>query len=238
MLAAKVAKFRGFEDQAMTIDFAAARRMMVDGQVRTADVTDPRILSAMFEVPRERFLPEDKASLAYLDLDVAVFGSGAAVRRLLKPMILAKLIQAAAITETDRVLEVGCATGYSTALLARLAGSVIALEEDAALARQTSEALAAAGAANASVVSGPLAKGWPAQGPYDVIMVQGSTEIMPAMFLDQLKDGGRLTCVLGRGGSGRGMLYRRVDRELSGRAMFDAAAAPLPGFVKPPEFVF
>ena len=99
------------------LDFAAARRMMVDGQVRTADVTDPRILSAMLDLPREQFFPEDKASLAYLDLDVAVSEAGLPVRRLLKPMVLAKLIHAANLAETDHVLDVGCATGYSTALL-------------------------------------------------------------------------------------------------------------------------
>ena len=114
-------------------DFAAARRMMVDGQVRTADVTDLRLLAAMLELPRERFCPEDKASLAYLDLDVPVSEQGQPVRRLLKPMVLAKLIQAADIAETDHVLDVGCATGYSTALLTRLAGSVVGLGEDAAL---------------------------------------------------------------------------------------------------------
>ena len=122
-------------------DFAAARRMMVDGQVRTADVTDLRLLAAMLELPRERFFPDDKASLAYLDLDVPVSAPGQPVRRLLKPMVLAKLIQAADIAETDRVLDVGCATGYSTALLAHLAGSVVGLEEDAALARQAADAL-------------------------------------------------------------------------------------------------
>ena len=103
-------------------DFAAARRMMVDGQVRTADVTDLRLLAAMLELPRERFFPDDKASLAYLDLDVPVSAPGQPVRRLLKPMVLAKLIQAAEIAETDRVLDVGCGTGYSTALLSHLAG--------------------------------------------------------------------------------------------------------------------
>ena len=118
------------------IDFVAARRMMVDGQVRTADVTDPRLLSAMLDLPRERFFPEDKASLAYLDIDVPVSEAGLPVRRLLKPMVLAKLIQAAGIAATDHVLDVGCATGYSTALLAQLAGSVVGLEEDRTLARQ------------------------------------------------------------------------------------------------------
>src|SRR4029079_7089829 len=122
-------------------DFAAARRMMVDGQVRTADVTDLRLLAAMLELPRERFFPDDKASLAYLDTDVAVSAPGQPVRRLLKPMVLAKLIQGAGLSENDRVLDVGCATGYGTALLTHLAGTVIGLEEDAALAGRAADAL-------------------------------------------------------------------------------------------------
>src|SRR5688500_781823 len=159
------------------VDFAAARRMMVDGQVRTADVTDLRLLAAMQELPRERFFPGEKTSLAYLDTDVAVSAPGRAVRRLLKPMVLAKLIQTAEIGETDRVLDVGCATGYSTALLARLAGFVIGLEEDDTLAKHASDALEASGTANAKIMTGPLARGWPANEPYDAILLQGSTEV-------------------------------------------------------------
>ena len=219
------------------IDFAAARRMMVDGQVRTADVTDPRLLSAMLALPRERFFPEDKTSLAYLDIDVPVSEAGTPVRRLLKPMVLAKLIQAAEIAETDHLLDVGCATGYSTALLAQLAGSVVGLEEDKTLAQQAAAALAAAGVANASVVTGPLSAGWPAEAAYDLILLEGSTEVMPAGLMKQLKVGGRLACVMGRG-PGKATIYQRTDTDFSGRAIFDAAAPLLPGFAKPPEFVF
>jgi protein-L-isoaspartate(D-aspartate) O-methyltransferase len=219
-------------------DFAALRRMMVDGQVRTADVTDPRLLSAMLSVPRERFVPAEKASLAYLDLDVQVTDPGAPVRRLLKPMVLAKLLQAAGVSETDRVLDIGCATGYSTVLLSRLAASVVGLEEDPGLVRQATEALDAAGVANARIVTGPLAGGYQSDAPYDLIVMQGSSEIVPEMLMEQLRDGGRLVCVLGRGPSGKAMLYRRIDHELSGRPVFDAAAPLLAGFVKPPEFVF
>jgi protein-L-isoaspartate(D-aspartate) O-methyltransferase len=220
------------------LDFAAARRMMVDGQVRTADVTDPRILTAMLDLPREQFFPEDKASLAYLDLDVAVSEAGLPVRRLLKPMVLAKLIQAADLAETDHVLDVGCATGYSTAVLGRLAHSVVGLEEDAALARQASGMLTAAGVTNAKVVTGPLARGWPAGGPYDLILLEGATESVPSGLVEQLKLGGRLACVLGRGQPGKAMVYRRAEGDLSGRAVFDAAAPLLPGFAKPQQFVF
>src|SRR5258708_40248977 len=142
-------------------DFATARRMMVDGQVRTSDVTDPRIIAAMLELPRERFVPQGKADLAYLDLDLPVTQPkpGGAARCLLKPMVLTKMVQAAGLGEADHVLDVGCATGYSSALLARLAGSVIALEEDEALARLSRQNLAAVGAVNATVVTGPLTQG-------------------------------------------------------------------------------
>jgi protein-L-isoaspartate(D-aspartate) O-methyltransferase len=220
------------------LDFAAARRMMVDGQVRTADVTDPRILSAMLDLPREQFFPEDKASLAYLDLDVAVSEAGGPVRRLLKPMVLAKLIHTANLAETDHVLDVGCATGYSTAVLGRLARSVVGLEEDATLARQASGMLAGAGVTNAKVVTGALVKGWAAEGPYDVILLEGATETVPMALVEQLKIGGRLACVLGSGQAGKAMIYRRAEGDLSGRAVFDAAAPLLPGFAKSQEFVF
>src|SRR5262245_27502830 len=212
------------------LDFAAARRMMVDGQVRTADVTDPRILSAMLDLPREQFFPDDKASLAYLDLDVPVSEAGAPVRRLLKPMVLAKLIQTANLAETDHVLDVGCATGYSTAVLARLARSVVGLEEDTALARQASGMLAAAGVTNAKVVTGALVKGWLAEGPYDLILLEGATETVPIALVDQLKSSGGLACVLGRGQAAKAMIYRRTEGDFSGRAVFDAAAPLLPGF--------
>ena len=220
------------------IDFAAARRMMVDGQVRTADVTDLRLLAAMLELPRERFFPDDKASLAYLELDVPVSAPGQPVRRLLKPMVLAKLIQAAGIAESDAVLDVGCASGYSTALLTHLAGSVVGLEEDAALARQAADAMSWAQLPNAKIVTGPLAQGCVGEGPYDVILLQGSAEVIPPALFDQLKNGGRLICVLGRGPQGKAMFYRRAEVDISGRPVFDAAAAALPGFAKPPEFVF
>ena len=220
------------------IDVAAARRLMVDGQVRTADVTDPRLLAAMLDLPRERFFPDDKASFAYLDLDAPTNAPGRPDRRLLKPMVLAKLLQAAAIAATDRVLDVGCNSGYSTALLAHLAGSVVGLEEDPDLARLATDALASAGMPNAKIVRGPLTRGCAGEGPYDVIVLQGAAEMVGAALFDQLKEGGRLVGVLGRGPTGKAMLYRRIEGELSGRPVFDAAAAPLPGFAKPHEFVF
>jgi protein-L-isoaspartate(D-aspartate) O-methyltransferase len=222
------------------IDFAAARRMMVDGQVRTSDVTDLRIISAMLELPRERFVPEANADLAYLDLDVAVSGttSGDAARRLLKPMVLAKMIQAAAVKADDRVLDVACATGYSSAILARLAQSVVALEENPALAGKAEENLKAIGASNVTVVTGPLTQGWQADAPYDVIFVNGATEVVPHTLCRQLAEGGRLLVVLGGAPLGRVILYRAVGGDVSGWPIFDAAAPLLPGFAAAQAFVF
>jgi protein-L-isoaspartate(D-aspartate) O-methyltransferase len=222
------------------LDFAAARRSMVDSQVRTSDVTDPRISAAMLELPRERFVAQSSADLAYADLDVPVAGAkpGQPVRRLLKPMVLAKLVQAAAVKADDHVLDVGCATGYSAALLALLAHSVVALEEDPSLAKLAAENLAAVGARNVTVVTGPLTQGWPAAASYDVIFVDGAVETVPDALCSQLKDGGRLVAVVGGAPAGRAMVYRSVRGDVSGWPVFDASAPLLPGFAAPPAFVF
>jgi protein-L-isoaspartate(D-aspartate) O-methyltransferase len=153
-------------------------------------------------------------------------------------MVLAKLIQAAEIGASDRVLDVGCATGYSAALLAHLAGAVVALEQDSALASRAAEALGTLGLTNVEVVTGPLREGYPSRAPYDAIVLEGATEIVPTALIRQLKPGGRLVGVLGRGPMGKAMLYRAVGTEVSGRPIFDAAAPLLPGFAKPEVFVF
>ena len=207
---------------------------MVDGQVRTADVTDLRILDAMLEIPRERFVPPASADIAYLDLDLPAGKSGS--RRLLKPMVLGKLIHAAELSSGDRVLDVGCATGYGAAVLARVAGQVVALEQDADLAQAARTALS--GQPNVNVVSGALSAGWPQSSPYDAIVLEGATETPPETFLSQLKEGGRLVCVLGSGPGSKAMLYCRSGDELGGRPIFDATAALLPGFAKTPVFAF
>lgn len=219
-------------------DFAVLRRTMVDSQVRTSDVTDLRLVAAMLDLPRERFVPRDKAELAYLDRDILVSAAGRPTRRLLKPMVLAKLIHAATVGENDRVLDIGCASGYSSALLGRLAGGVVALEEDAELAQMAKNALAAIGGTNVSVAIGPLKNGWPSGDPYDAIILEGASEVVPENLQSQLKEGGRLVCVLGRGPTGKAMLYRLLDGEFGGRPIFDAAAPVLPGFTQTPEFVF
>jgi protein-L-isoaspartate(D-aspartate) O-methyltransferase len=217
------------------MDFAVARRMMVDGQVLTRDVFDPDLLAAMLEVPRERFVPPAQAALAYLDRNLPLTTDGS--RCLLQPMVLARLLQAADITATDQVLDVGCGTGYSSALLARLAGSVVALEEDkdlATFARRVLRELAP----QVEVVEGLLKTGWPAAGPYDVIVLNGAAEIVPEPLFAQLKDGGRLVGIEGEGPATQARIYCSIRGEISGRSITEAAAPLLPGFARPPEFVF
>jgi protein-L-isoaspartate(D-aspartate) O-methyltransferase len=222
------------------MDFVQARNRMVDSQVRPADVTDLRILAAMLEIPRERFVPPGKAELAYGDFEMPVADATAdsPSRRLITPRTLAKLIQAADVRPDDLVLVVGCTTGYGAAVLARLAAHVVALEQVPALAAFASEALAACGIRSASVVVGPLPAGWPARAPYDVVVLEGATEVAPKTLCAQLSDGGRLVCVEGRGPAGKAMLYRSDGGAVGGRSVFDAAAPLLPGFAAPPAFVF
>ncbi len=215
-------------------DSATMRRNMVDGQVRTADVTNPELIAALLEVPRERFVPAGLAAQAYLDGDIAM----APGRALLRPLVLARLIQAARVAKRDHVLDVGCGFGYSSAVLARLAGSVVALEEDAALARQAKEALAATGAGETIVATGPLVEGWPPAAPYDFILLNGATEVVPETLGRQLKPDGRLACMFGRSPAVKGMIFRPAEGRLVGRAIFDAGAPLLPGFSAPPAFVF
>jgi protein-L-isoaspartate(D-aspartate) O-methyltransferase len=215
-------------------DSATARRNMVDGQVRTADVTNPDLIAALLEVPRERFVPAGLEAQAYLDGEIAI----APGRALPRPMVLARLLQAARVSERDHVLDIGCGLGYSAAVLARLAGSVVALEADASLAQQAKAVLAANGAAGVVVVSGPLVQGWPAAAPYDLILLDGATEIVPDALGRQLKPGGRLVCMFGRSPIAKGTIFRLAEGRLLGRAIFDAAAPLLSGFTAQPAFVF
>jgi protein-L-isoaspartate(D-aspartate) O-methyltransferase len=154
-------------------------------------------------------------------------------------MVLAKMIQAALLgANDDHVLDVACGTGYSSAILSRLAGSVVALEEDTSLAALARQALSAVGAARVSVVTGPLTAGWAAAGPYDFILLNGATEVTPDSYAGQLKPRGRLACIYRDGPPGKAMIYRLVEGHLVGRPIFDAAAPVLPGFAAPPAFVF
>lgn len=215
-------------------DSALARRMMVDGQVRTADVHDPELIAAMLEVPRERYVPQALVGQAYADGELSL-GKG---RAMLAPMVFAKLVDTAQLSGADHVLDVGCGIGYSSAVLAHLAASIVALEEDADLVRQAQAAFAGAGGLSVMAVQGPLAGGWPAAAPYDFILINGAAEIVPDALGRQLKPGGRLACIFGRAPATKATLFRLAEGRLVGRPIFDAGAAPLPGFRAAPTFVF
>ena len=220
--------------------FSTARQKMVDGQVRPSDVTDVRILDAMLAVPREVFVPESKRALAYLDLDLDVGEDAAAKRYLIKPVVLAKMLQAAEIKETDRVLVVGCASGYAAAIIARFdgfAGQVSATESDPALAAKATAALAQTGCGNVTVKTAPAAEG-DAAGPFDVIVLNGATEVVPDRLYAQLSDGGRLVGVFAASQPARATIVTSSHGDYGHRALFDAAAPVLPGLERLPAFVF
>jgi protein-L-isoaspartate(D-aspartate) O-methyltransferase len=227
------------------IDFSAARATMVESQLRTDRVTDRRILAAFGALPRERFVPEDKRDFAYSDATLEVWPSldGGPARFLLPPVVLARLMQLASVEARDKVLDIGCATGYSTALLGGLASAVTAVEAEPELAAAAQENLRALGIGNATVVDGDHARGAPEKGPFDVILLNGSVPEIPDALLAQLADGGRLVAIVVRGPQGRprqgkACLFVKVDGEASGLPHFDANATALPGFAPSPSFTF
>jgi protein-L-isoaspartate(D-aspartate) O-methyltransferase len=219
-------------------DFAAARQKMVDGQVRTADVTDHRILDAMLALPREEFVPADKRALAYLDLDLDVAETGSAPRCLITPMLMGKLLQAAEIRAGDNMLIVGCATGYAAAVAARLAGKVTATERDEAVAAKARDALAKVGLPNVTVKVAEPPAGDSAAAPYDVILLNGATEVVPETLCGQLRDGGRLVGVFAASRPPRATIVTRSHGDFGYRTLFDASAPVLPGLERVPAFVF
>jgi protein-L-isoaspartate(D-aspartate) O-methyltransferase len=223
------------------IDSGLQRLNMVESQVRTSDVTDRRIIKAMLEVPREMFVPSAMASIAYMDEPVPVTAKangGGFPRQLLAPRTLAKLVQLAKVEEGSAVLDVGCATGYSTAVLARIAKRVVALECDGALADLAAGALRTLGVDNAVLVRGPLDAGAAAEAPFDAIILNGAVPSIPQPLLDQLREGGRLVAIVVEGPLSRARVSLRAGSSFDTRPAFEAAAAPLPGFESAPGFVF
>ena len=216
-------------------DFATQRTNMVDSQVRPSDVTDRRIVRAMLTIPREAFVPEQVKATAYMDEHLAL---GQERRYMLAPRTFAKLVQLLAVDEDDTVLDVACGTGYSTAVLATLARSVVGVEENAVLAERAGEMLAGLGCQNTVVNTGTLTAGAPAEAPFDAILVNGGVTVVPDALLDQLKDGGRLAAVRSDGGVGQATVWRRHGTSFDARPAFDASAPLLPGFEKRPGFVF
>lgn len=217
------------------LDYAQARRLMVDCQLRTYDVTDATLLAAFDAVPREAFVAPGQEPFAYADRDIPATADGA--RQVLAPMVLARLIQALAVRPGQRALDVATGLGYGAAILARLGADVRGLESSEALAREATARLAADGRP-VQVHAGPLEAGFAADAPYDAILVNGAVETRPEALVAQLRDGGRLACVIGRGRSARATLFVRSGEGIGSRPLFDAAAPVLDGFKAEPGFVF
>ncbi len=216
------------------MDLEAARTAMIDSQVRVNDVTDRRLIAAMMAVPREVFVAPAKRASAYADLAVETRPG----RWMAAARDFSKLINITAIRPEDRVLDIAPGTGYSSAVLSRLAASVVALEEDEAAAKQLRDGLAAANATGVEVVTGPLKAGFQSKGPFDVIIVNGAVEEVPAAWLAQLAEGGRLAVPVAEGGVRRARLYTASGGKTAWRTPFDTPFPVLPGFEKAAEFRF
>ncbi|GAB5377041.1 MAG: protein-L-isoaspartate O-methyltransferase [Acuticoccus sp.] len=219
---------------------AVLRTRMVNNQLRTFDVTDYRVQDAFLDVPREAYVPADQRAIAYSDeaIVIARDAAGQPARTMTRPAVLGRLLQLAQIGPDDVVLLVGAGSGYTAAVLGQLAGSVIALECDEALSGAATERLEANEVTNAVGVTGPLDAGYPSEAPYDVIFCDGAIETEPTQLIAQLKDGGRLVAIEGLGLSGRAKVYVKGEHGTSTRALFNAAASPLPGFTPEPAFEF
>jgi protein-L-isoaspartate(D-aspartate) O-methyltransferase len=215
--------------------FADARNRMVDNQIRPNKVTDPRIIAAMRHLPRERFVPPNRAPIAYADEDVPL-GEG---RVLMEPVIIARLVQLTAISTGERALVVAAGTGYGAALLATCGARVVALEESPSL-HAIARNLLGELAPSVRLVSGPLATGWPSEAPYDVILIEGAVRDIPPAIAEQLhRQTGRLVAVrLGAAGIGRAVLAEASAAGLRTQAMFDCATAPIPRLMPPSSFIF
>ena len=214
-------------------DFAAAREAMVDRQVRTADVTLYPIIAAMLAVPREAYVPEALAPVAYLGEHVQL-GTG---RVVLDPRVFAKLLDALNIGVEDLVLDVGCGLGYSTAVIAEMAEAVVAVEEGE-LAAEAERRLGAHSVDTAIVETGPLAAGAPDHGPFDALIVEGGIEALPEALVEQVKLGGRVAAIFVDGAGGQARLGLRTPDGIAWRRIFDAAAPVLPGFAVAKAFEF
>ena len=223
------------------MDFAAARVNMVESQVRPNGITDKRVLLAMSRVPREIFVSAECRKLAYMDEDVELVGPSQSKtsRFLIEPMAFARLVQLLAVEADHRVLDIGCATGYSTVVLSSLAAEVIGLEADSDLAASAAANISRLAIANAEIDEGEHAAGLPGRGPFGAIFLNGRIPEVPAGLLGQLADGGRLVAVIGESDVAKAYLYTRKGQAMSRKPAFDASIAALPGFPQPkPAFAF
>lgn len=218
------------------MEFATARRNMVECQLRTNEVTDPRVIAAMETLPRESFVPKARQGIAYVDEDLPVQPG----RWLMEPLVLARLVQALELGPQDTVLDIGCGPGYDAALLGRLAASVVAVECDPDLAGQATAVLSRLAADNVAVVTAPLEEGYAAQGPYDAILFGGAVARVPEAIARQLAPQGRMVAVLREAADapGRAWLYLNDGGRLSGRPIFDCGTPYLPGFEPVETFNF
>ncbi|WP_102107857.1 protein-L-isoaspartate O-methyltransferase family protein [Oceaniglobus roseus] len=213
-------------------DFARRRTMMVDNQIRPSDVTKFPIIDAMLSVPREQFVPAGRREAAYVGENMELGGG----RVILDPRTLAKMLDAVDVQPDELVLDVGCSYGYSTAVLARLAEAVVAVEEDEGMAREAAATLSQTEADNTAVVEGPLSEGAAKHGPYDVILVQGGVQQLPQALLDQLAQHGRICCLFMDGVLGVVRLGYRSESGVSWRDLFNASAPVLPGLARRSAF--
>lgn len=217
------------------VDFTQARKNMVDCQLRTNKIVDDTLIHAFLSIPRELFVEPNYQAVAYTDVDVSV-GNG---RKLLAPMVVAQLIQSLQAKPHEVALDVGCATGYSSAILAKLVGTVVALESDKALAGKANSNFTNLAVDNAVVVEASLNEGYATQGPYDIICVEGAVSEIPTRLTDQMADGGRLCAILDSGpGTGQAVLVVKKGDIVSKRVLFDTTVSALPGFEVEKGFVF
>ncbi|MEM9685001.1 MAG: protein-L-isoaspartate O-methyltransferase [Pseudomonadota bacterium] len=217
------------------MDFAKARMNMIECQLRPNKVVNEAVIDAMGVVPRERFVPDNMASVAYVDEDLPLGGG----RFLLEPMVLGRLLQEARPKEEDAALLIGCGTGYAAAVLGHLVGAVFALESDSDAASRASDLLSGQGADNVVVVEGPLEKGWPGEAPYNLIVFDGAVQTVPEAIIEQIAEGGRIIAVISESEApGRATLIERRNGIISRRLLFDANTPSIPELIKSAGFVF
>lgn len=215
-------------------DPAQARSNMVEGQLRPNQVTSAALIEAISSVNREKFVPKGLSGVAYIDEDIEVVPG----RFMMEPMVFARLVEVANVKPDDLVLDIGCVTGYSTAVFCRLAEAVVGLEETDELVEMATSILTEEACDNVAVVKGSLNEGLAAQGPYDLIFINGQVDDVPQILLDQLAENGRLICILNEGGIGKAVIISNRDGVMGKRIVFDASVPDLGAFSKKQSFTF
>ncbi|WBU65085.1 protein-L-isoaspartate O-methyltransferase family protein [Paracoccus aerodenitrificans] len=216
------------------VDFSQARTIMVDTQVRPNDVTKYPVIAAMLAVPRERYVPESRQAVAYVGENVPLGGD----RWLLEPRTVSKLLDELNIQPDELVLNIAAGFGYDAAVVARLAEAVVALESQPDMAAQAETTLSECGIDNVAVVTGDLTAGCPGQAPFDVILIAGGIEELPAAIADQLREGGRIGAIFSEGNLGVARIGYKVDGKINWRYAFNASAPLLSGFATATGFKF